>query len=222
MRRFKGYSFIIIGIMSLLGALSLVLYNLWQDYNGSKSSQDVLSELKVEISKNAEDVSESIHDLQLETIVTTSPEENIFQEYETITTTELPEVLLHINSSKYLGVLYIPNLNLELPIFSEYSYDNLKKSPCRYSGTIAKGDLILAGHNYQSHFGKLQQLNCGDKIIFEDGNSKVHSYEITEIEIINGSDVQSMKSNTSEWDLTLFTCTLSGTNRVTVRAIEIY
>lgn len=56
---------------------------------------------------------------------------------------------------EYLGVLTIPALGLELPVQTEWSKANLKVSPCRQCGSTAGGDLVIAAHNYKSHFGRL-------------------------------------------------------------------
>ena len=56
------------------------------------------------------------------------------------------------------GVLRIPTLGLELPVLNEWNYDLLQMAPCRYSGDVETDDLILMGHDYQSHFGKLEEL----------------------------------------------------------------
>ena len=60
---------------------------------------------------------------------------------------------------EYLGVLTIPALGLELPVQTEWSKANLKVSPCRQCGSTAGGDLVIAAHNYKSHFGRLSSLS---------------------------------------------------------------
>ena len=46
-----------------------------------------------------------------------------------------------------------------------------------------------------------------------DGN--VFTYEMVELEILQPTDIEGMESG--EWDLTLFTCTIGGSSRVTAR-----
>ena len=58
-------------------------------------------------------------------------------------------------------------------------------------------------------------------ILLTDRTGKIHHYEVVQTEIIPGQDVEAMEFGSAEnWDLTLFTCTLSGQSRVTVRAVE--
>ena len=105
---------------------------------------------------------------------------------------------------------------------SSWSYPALKKSPCRYSGSAQTNDLIIAAHNYHSHFGRIGELRTGDEIVFTDAGGSVFRYKVSFMEVIEGQDVEQMFSGQSEdWDLTLFTCTLSGQSRVTIRADRI-
>lgn len=82
---------------------------------------------------------------------------------------------------EYLGVLTIPALGLELPVQTEWSKANLKVSPCRQCGSMAGGDLVIAAHNYKSHFGRLSSLSEGDEVRFtsQDGAEAVYTVERT-------------------------------------------
>ena len=49
----------------------------------------------------------------------------------------------------------------------------------------------------------------------------VYEYETVQTETVDGRDVEAMElGSENNWDLTLFTCTLSGQSRVTVRAVQ--
>lgn len=82
-------------------------------------------------------------------------------------------------------------------------------------------DLIICGHNYTRHFGNLRNLEPGDTLYFTDVNGNVYNYEVEESVILQPADVEEMMSRESgEWDLTLFTCTIGGQTRVTVRCSQ--
>ncbi len=77
---------------------------------------------------------------------------------------------------------------------------------------------MLCGHNYTSHFGNLKYLEPGDALYFTDVDAHVFGYEVLEILILQPEAVEEMCSTEAgEWDLTLFTCTVGGQARVTVR-----
>ena len=120
-----------------------------------------------------------------------------------------------IDGREYIGLLGIPALGLELPILSQWSYPNLKVAPCRYEGSAYTDDMILAAHNYPAHFGNLKNLRPGDEVTFTDVDGNRFRYQVVELEILQPTAVEEMEAG--EWDLTLFTCTLGGQSRVTVR-----
>ena len=46
-------------------------------------------------------------------------------------------------------------------------------------------------------------------------DDNVYTYQVVGLETLNPTDVEGMESG--DWDLTLFTCTVGGQSRVTVR-----
>ena len=129
---------------------------------------------------------------------------------------EMPVV--EVNGQKCIGTIEIPLLDLKLPVISEWSYAKLKKAPCRYSGSAYQNNLIIAGHNYRTHFSGIKRLDPGDEVIFTDADGNVFSYEVDTIETVGGTDIEKMESG--DWDLTLFTCTTGGKARAAVRCKE--
>ena len=80
--------------------------------------------------------------------------------------------------------------------------------------------MIVAAHNYNDHFGRIADLNAGDEIWFTDTAGNFYRYEVDNTVYVDGYNVDGMFSGEQdEWDITLFTCTLSGQRRVTVRGV---
>lgn len=125
----------------------------------------------------------------------------------------------NIDGVSYIGVLQIPDLKLELPVSDTMSYRLLRKAPCRFYGTAYKGNFVICAHNYSSHFGRLSRLDCGDEIIFTDNDGNIFTYRVEALEVLKPNEVDEMQSE--QWDLTLFTCTVGGQSRVTVRCLKI-
>lgn len=126
-----------------------------------------------------------------------------------------PDVGVTVDGERYLGYVSMPVLNLELPVYAEWDDARLQSAPCRYAGSIAGGALVIGAHNYDRHFGGISKLAEGDVVLLTDGNGTTHRYTVAESEILPPDAVDEMKSD--EWELTLFTCTYGGQNRVTVR-----
>ena len=117
----------------------------------------------------------------------------------------------------YAGVIAIPDLSLELPVIDQWNYARLKVAPCRQSGAAADGDLVIAAHNYKSHFGYLDRLQPGASVIFTDMEGTVYRYAVEEIRQLEPEDVEDVSSVfSSEYPLVLYTCTPGGKARVAV------
>ena len=120
-----------------------------------------------------------------------------------------------VNGYDCIGILSIPVLELELPVLTEWSYAKLKIAPCHYFGSYFDTDFVIAAHNYDSHFGRLTQLQTGDIVLFTDVAGQIHCYEVALLETLPPTATEEMI--TSGFALSLYTCTPGGSNRVTVR-----
>ena len=114
-----------------------------------------------------------------------------------------------------LAILELPSLDLALPVQAHCSAENLKLSPCRYAGSAATEDLVVAGHNYAAHFGALHRLQVGDAVGFTDLDGAAYRYRVTAVEVLPATAVGELTQSGA--DLTLFTCTAGGKNRIAVR-----
>lgn len=189
-----GKLFVSLGIILIVIAISMLGYNKYEDIKAGENSRDVLDIIENTINEN------NRIDNSLELV-----NNDISNEMETT----------NIKGYDYIGTIIIPKLKLELPIMSEYDYNRLKISPCRYYGSIYTNDLIICGHSYKTHFRYLNKLKQEDLIIFTDVNNNSYIYEVLEIEVLESTDVDKMINN--DYDLTLYTCTNGGIDRLAIR-----
>jgi sortase A len=201
-------SCIILGASLIFIALCLCVFNINESRTAAKRSQSALSELITAIEEVTETTAQP---------TANDGEDDLFAQYEEPAPAEMPTV--SIGDTGYCGYLTISELGLELPVINDFSYGALDSAPCRYSGSTDGGDLIIAAHNFSSHFRRLGSLSDGAEIVFTDCRGRTFHYNIISIEEIRGNDVDAMLSRDDDpWDMTLFTCTLSGKSRITVRA----
>ena len=182
----RGKKLIIAGVLIIAAALCLTAYNLYDGIRAASLSNEVLEE--IEIGTGSDDYKAN-EEIQMPT-----------QE---------------VNNIDYACVLEIPDLGMVLPVIGETSNRNLRIAPCIYSGSIYQDNLVIAAHNYRSHFGKIKTLDQGAQVYVIDMDGNVFEYEVKSIEVLQPTAVGEMKN--SDWDLTLFTCTIGGQARVTVR-----
>ncbi len=196
----KGNILILFGVALLIAALALSVYNMHESNQAFQSVNRVTDELIPMIE---------------ETI--SLPQENAFPDYREHPDMEMPT--LEIDGNRYLGYLEIPDLELVLPIAAgEWSYEKLKSTPCIYTGSIYQNNMVIAAHNYNSHFGRLKNLAQGAPIRFTDATGNVFSYTVAWSEVIEPSDREGMVASDG-WDLTLFSCTYRGKHRFTLRCV---
>ncbi|MBP1736602.1 MAG: hypothetical protein H6Q60_483 [Oscillospiraceae bacterium] len=200
----RGLISVLFGFAFLLGALGFQLYNSWEDAQAGKAADTLLSQVELQIQDNSQATSGE------------SDEESIPGGS---ALSELIDASLTENVPSYsqdlLGMIEIPSLNLTLPIQQEYSLANLKVSPCRFTNEGTLDRLVICGHNYKTHFGKLSHLTSGDSVVLTTMDGTVYHFTVTEVTDINSNDWDSLE--TGDWDLSLFTCTLGGQMRVLVR-----
>lgn len=193
------------GLILVTAAVLLLVYNLWDGHRARESEEAILAEYLQENKKASESPDASDKE----------DEQNI-PDYLLNPDMDMPEYTLKsLGDVACIGILEIPALDLELPVISSWSYSALRQAPCRYSGSAYKGDLVIAAHNYQSHFGGLRTLPEGSEVFFADAVGNRFSYYVAVTEALTPWSVDDMTSG--EWPLTLFTCTLDSQNRVTVR-----
>lgn len=200
MRNKFGILFMLTGVALLLGALTLCLFNRQEAKNAEVQSAILLPKL-VDVMARQETTEE-----------TRLPELEIPEKLLTPEDVKMEEV--EVEGYRYIGYLSIPSVGLDLPVMSDWSYDKLKVAPCRYYGTVRGNDLVLLAHNYDRHFGKLNDLDEGDSVFFTEMGGTVTEYEVVARDILDSDAVEEMTAGL--YDLTLFTCTYGGQSRVTV------
>lgn len=125
---------------------------------------------------------------------------------------EMPVV--YLDGYDYVGCIQFPTLELKLPVFADWDYNRLKIAPCRQFGSSRTDDLVIAAHNYESHFGKIGTLALGDEVRFTDMDGIENHYTVSAIEVHDPTDVEAVEH--SGHDLVLYTCTYGGKTRIVV------
>lgn len=190
----KGSIFITLGLLLIAAALVFTGYNLWDEQRADSAAKASLEKILPQI-PNLNDSGESVPDYKLNPNM------------------KMPEK--EIDGYKYIGILKIPAIDVNLPVVTDWSDDASRIALCRYGGSAYLDNMIIAGHNYRSYFRELKNLKIGDRLTFTDVDGNVFRYKVADMEVLAPSDSEKMKSG--GWPLTLFTCTVGGQSRVTVR-----
>lgn len=218
------------GILVILAAGAIEGYSLIDDHLAGLRAQNLLNQIRTEPPVTPPVISPSVTHVSVlpsesEPTVSnsvTNPEPPLTTQESIYTSgTQAPNELIEPKPQyQTIGVLTIPVLKLELPVISNYTDSNLKISVCRYEGEVLENPerLVIAGHNYKSHFGKLPTLTLGDELSFQGNDGSIYYYTVTEITVISMYDNEALEQG--EWDITLFTCDSDRSKRVLVRCTE--
>lgn len=216
---FAGGFFICLGCVLIALALGLTAYNFWDDRRAEQSVSGIMEAIDARLQNNYTAPPQSSTPG-----VSLTPGDDGSSTPETDEGEELPDYVknpdkampaVEIDGIRYVGTVDIPTIALRLPITETWDNKKMKKAPCRYSGSAYLGNMVICGHNYKSHFGRLKNLKVGDKLTFTDMDGNVFSYEVAETEVLAPTAVEEMKGG--GWALTLFTCTASGKTRLAIR-----
>lgn len=195
MAKKTGTIIIAVGLICLISAFGFYLHNQNESKTAGESARKVLEELD-----------EAVEEKKSESKAL-SEEENSYDN-----SMEMPTVT--IDGYDYIGYVEIPKISIRLPVMSEWDYDRLEIAPCRNFGSVLSDDLVIASHNYTAHFGKLDNLTSGDSVVFTDVLGLVYSYTVQKLDTVAPENVDAVQN--SGYDLVLYTCTLSGTERTAV------
>ena len=191
MRNKAGLILVIAGVLLITAALTLLLYNRHVDHSAGEAARKVMAEL--ETSPSAQTAEKPADEMLV------FPAEMTVKE---------------IDGYGYIGYLNIEKLKLRLPVMDTWDYDRLNIAPCRHFGAVGTGDLVIAGHNFEEHFGRISELKSGDEISFTDMDGRSAYYEVQGLETLNPDAVDAVQY--SGCDLVLYTCTYGGANRTAV------
>ncbi len=219
MSRKLGLCMMILGVLMLLTSGIWMYHNHLEDERAGLVAENRLSLLVHQIEAQQTEAPEEATETEPSSVDTLwIPEETLPSEEE-VEPTEPTMPAMEVDGESYIGYISMPTIKIELPLMADWDYDKLLRSPCYYYGTVDNGNLVLMAHNYTRHFGKLSLLAMGDRISFVDINGVNTEYEVVHRETLPPTCIPELTDGT--YDLTLFTCTYSGANRIVVRCNQI-
>lgn len=169
------------GAVAICCALVLFCYNVWVDWRAGERARAVLDSL---------------------------PEPTVTLDIDAIDpNAAMPAV--DIDGAPYCGTLSLPELGLELPIADTYSSGQLALTPCRYEGSLYADNLVIAGIDFDAHFGSLTTLNGGEEVAISDTLGNTVLYYVNGVETLQPTDLDRVVSGsdgTDAGDLRLMVC----------------
>lgn len=137
----------------------------------------------------------------------------------------ITEIDEQIQGHKVVGIIKIPEIELEYPILETTSKETLNLSITKFWGNEINeiGNVTLAGHNNLNGtmFGKTKKLEVGDVIELTDIQNVTLKYKVFKIYVIDPNDISCiLPEQEGTREVTLITCTNGNKNRLIVKARE--
>jgi len=123
-----------------------------------------------------------------------------------------------------VAILTLDRLDIKVSIKEGVDKQTLKLSAGHFPETAlpGKGNFCIAGHSsfvYTCLFNDMHKAVLGDIIVVDTLNT-THTYEITDISVVEPTQVEVLDPSTDSL-LTIVTCTNNGNNRLIIRGTEI-
>ena len=187
MRKRAAKLFIAAGAVLITASLLLALYNILEARKAGKDAERLLGAVKEVV---AQLPTPALPDTPLPA--------------------EMP--VTEVDGYGIIGFIALPELGIELPVMDQWDYQRLTKAPCRHFGSSRTDDLVIAAHNYESHFKRLSELSEGSEAIFTDMEGYENRYILQRLQTLQSDAVDAVRD--SGCDLVLYTCTPGGAARV--------
>lgn len=119
---------------------------------------------------------------------------------ESFTNMSMP--LLQIDGLNFSGLLEVPAFGVTLPIYDAWEASRTWSFPCRFSGSVYDGSLVVGGSDQAGQFDFCSKLDLGAYIRVTDMTGAQYEYEVTRI--VRSKHAGSEKLDGDEPGLTLF------------------
>ena len=121
---------------------------------------------------------------------------------------ETNKLLNYPKYRKKFATLKIKSINMNLPIYHGDNLKILRHGVGHFAGSYFPGEngtIILAAHNTNGFFNKLDKIKKGDKVVI-DANYATFEYEVYDMKVVQETNLKAFKIQHDEERLIMYTC----------------
>lgn len=141
-------------------------------------------------------------------INTTAVEKNNTESRKTTYNFETNKLLNYPKYGKKFATLNIKSVDMKLPIYHGDNLRILRYGVGHYAGSYFPGEngtIILAAHNTNGLFNKLDEIKKGDKVVIK-ASYATFEYEVYDMKVVHETDLDAFKVQHDEERLIMYTC----------------
>ena len=121
---------------------------------------------------------------------------------------ETNKLLNYPKYGKKFATLKIKSINMNLPIYHGDNLKILRHGVGHFAGSYFPGEngtIILAAHNTNGFFNKLDKIKKGDKVVI-DASYATFEYEVYDMKVVQETNLKAFKIQHDEERLIMYTC----------------
>lgn len=208
----------VVVLLVLIAGLSLLLYPTLSNYLQTLSHRRVIDEYL----SNVQEIDDTAYDEMYEKALAYNADlaqSRVSLVYLDEKNKERYESVLNVTGTGMMGYIQIPSIDVSLPIYHGTSDDVMRVGVGHMEGSSLPvggetAHILLSGHRGLPSamlFTHLDELQNGDTFTLRVLN-EAHTYEVDKIEVVEPSEVNTLKIEAGHDYCTLITCTPYGVN----------
>lgn len=110
--------------------------------------------------------------------------------------------MLEVDGENFVGILEIPLYETALPIYAAWDTAAVSAYPCRYTGSMYDGSLIIGGKDADGQLSCMRTISDGDAVYITDVTGIRYTYTVTSV--LKTKDVSTENLTAENAELVLF------------------
>jgi len=109
---------------------------------------------------------------------------------------------LEVDGRDYVGIIEVLKYDRTLPIAAKWDAGAVDRFPCRYTGSIYDGTLIIGGSDNEGQFDFMKLITGGDAVHITDVTGTRYAYVVTDIQ--KSDNVSTANLTSKDTDLVFY------------------
>lgn len=106
------------------------------------------------------------------------------------------------NGQDYAALLSVPRFSVKLPVRAAWDKNAVNRVPCRFTGSVYDGTLIIGGVDAGGQFDFVPEIDIGDELTVTDMKGEVFTYTVSTVKHAKNAKAETLTD--TGYDLTLF------------------
>ncbi len=107
-----------------------------------------------------------------------------------------------LDGESFVGVIEVPLYKCKLPIYSSWDADKTASYPCRFTGSVYEKSLAVGGADAVGQFDFMESITVGDTVVVTDMTGGRFEYTVYEIEVSDTAEAEKLTADAAS--LTFF------------------